>query len=53
MPRFAGFSAVQTRGVWSLCYVNSRYRRFSPPGLWAPQTRSWRRSELQRLGSNR
>ena len=52
-PRFAGFSAVQTRGVWSLCYVKSRYRRFSPPGLWAPQTRSWRRPELQRLGSNR
>ena len=28
--------------------VESRYRRFSAPGLWALQTRSWRRPKLQR-----
>ena len=43
-PQFAGFSAVQTRGgAVSAAAAGSRYRRFSAPGLWALQTRSWRR----------
>src|SRR5215471_147658 len=51
-PQFAGVSAVQIPDVRSLPPVEGAIGAILAPGLWALQTRSWRRPKLP-SGSNR
>src|SRR6266487_1156896 len=45
-PQFAGISAVQIPGVRSLLQAEVAIASILAPGLWALQSRSWRRAEL-------
>jgi hypothetical protein len=45
-PPFAGILRVQMRNVRSPLPAEVAKAQILAPGLWAPQTRSWRRPEL-------